>query len=204
MIAMADAGMQPMDVIKAATSVPAAAMGISDLGTLAVGKTADFLAMPNNPLDKMSNLKDIGVLYVNGEEQERSALIQNIQVNTNALTITKEERKADAIAQAQADKEAADAKLPHYGSKFPLSTKSPNLHSVSILVPKDSKVDVKPPDHISVSIKASAADLRDFYAKLLPVYKWTAAGNCWEKQTPSRRVCVEASNNLAVVTVTEK
>ena len=38
LIAMADAGMQPMDVIKAATSVPAAAMGISDLGTLAVGK----------------------------------------------------------------------------------------------------------------------------------------------------------------------
>ncbi len=79
LIAMADAGMQPMDVIKAATSVPAAALGISDLGTLAVGKTADFLAMPNNPLEKMSNIKDIGLLYVNGAEQERSALIQNIQ-----------------------------------------------------------------------------------------------------------------------------
>ena len=62
LIAMADAGMQPMDVIKAATSVPAAVLGISDLGTLAVGKTADFLAMPNNPLEKMSNIKDIGLL----------------------------------------------------------------------------------------------------------------------------------------------
>src|SRR5262245_5635980 len=204
MIAMADAGMPPMEVLKAATSVPAAAMGISDLGTLAVGKTANFLAMPNNPLEKMSNVKDIGILYVNGAEQERSALIQNIQINSDALKITKKEREEDAIAQAQKAKEDADAKLPHYGSKFPLSTKTPNLHGVSIPVPKDSKVDVKPPDQIAVSIKASAADLKDFYAKLLPVYKWTAAGNCWEKQTPSRRVCVEASNNLAVVTVTEK
>jgi imidazolonepropionase-like amidohydrolase len=204
MIAMADAGMRPMDVIKASTSVPAAAMGISDLGTLAVGKTADFLAMPNNPLDKMSNIKDIGILYVNGAEQERSALILNIKDNTNALTITKKDIAEDALLQAQKAKEDADAKLPHYGSKFPLSAKSPSLHSVSIPVPKDSKVDVKPPDQITVSIKASAADLKDFYAKLLPVYKWTAAGNCWEKETPSRRVCVEAGNNSAVVTVKEK
>jgi hypothetical protein len=204
MIAMADAGMRPMDVIKAATSVPAAAMGISDLGTLAVGKTADFLAMPNNPLEKMSNIKDIGVLYVNGAEQERSALIQNIQVNTNALTITKKDREADAMAQAQAAKEAADAKLEHYGSKFPLSPKSPNIHGVAIPVPKDSKADVKPPDQIAVSIRASAADLRDFYVKVLPHYHWTAAGNCWEKDSPSRRVCVEAANNSAIVTVKEK
>jgi imidazolonepropionase-like amidohydrolase len=203
LIAMADAGMHSMDVIKAATSVPAAAMGISDLGTLAVGKTADFLAMPNNPLDKMSNVKDIGILYVNGAEQERSALIQNIQVNTNALTITKKDREADAQAQAEAAKEAADAKLPHYGSKFPLG-KSPTLHAVPIPVPKDSKVDVKPPDRVTVSIKASAADLRDFYAKLLQVYKWKEAGKCWERETPSRRLCLEASNNQAVVTVTEK
>jgi imidazolonepropionase-like amidohydrolase len=204
MIAMADAGMQPMDVIKAATSVPAAAMGISDLGTLAVGKTADFLAMPNNPLEKMSNIKDIGVLYVNGEEQERSALIQNIQVNTTALTITKKDREADAAAQAQKAKEDAYAKLEHYGSKFPLGPKSPNLHGVAIPVPMDSKVDVRPPDQVAVSLKASAADLRDFYVKVLPHYKWTAAGNCWEKDSPSRRVCVDASNNSAVVTVKEK
>ena len=79
-----------------------------------------------------------------------------------------------------------------------------NLHGVAIPVPKDSKVDVKPPDQISVSMKASAADLRDFYVKLLATYKWTVAGNCWEKDTPSRRVCVETSNNLAVVIVKEK
>src|SRR5258708_3924453 len=49
LIAMVDdAGMQPMDVIKAATSVPADVLGLKDLGSIAVGKTANFLAMPNN------------------------------------------------------------------------------------------------------------------------------------------------------------
>jgi hypothetical protein len=204
MIAMADAGMKPMDVLKAATSVPAAAMGISDLGTLAVGKTADFLAMPNNPLDKMSNVKDIGILYVDGAEQERSALIQNIQINSDALKITKKDREEDAQAEAQKRKEDAYAKLEHYGSKFPLGPKSPNIHGVAIPVPIESKVDLRPPDQIAVSLRASAADLRDFYVKVLPHYKWTAAGNCWEKETPSRRVCVEAANNSVVLTVKEK
>jgi imidazolonepropionase-like amidohydrolase len=204
MIAMADeAGMQPMDVIKAATFVPASVLGLNDLGTLAVGKTADFVAMPNNPLEKMSNIKDIGLLYVNGNEQERTALIQNIQVNTDSIKITSKERAADAEAEREHAKEEADAKLPHYGTKFPLG-KSPSLHGVAIPVPKDSKVDVKAPDHVNVSIRASAADLKDFYAKLLAVYKWTPAGNCWEKESPGRRLCVEAANNSANITVTEK
>ena len=120
MIAMADAGMQPMDVIKAATSVPAAVLGMNDLGTIAVGKTADFLAMPNNPLEKMSNIKDIGMLYVNGSEQERSALIQNIKIDSDVLKITKKDREATQQLKRQAAKEAADDKLTHYGSKFPL------------------------------------------------------------------------------------
>jgi imidazolonepropionase-like amidohydrolase len=202
MIAMADAGMQPMEVIKSATSIPAAIIGANDLGTLVVGKAGTFLAMPNNPLEKMSNIKDVGILYVNGSEQERSALIQGIQINTDSLKITAKDKAEDAAAEAQRAKEEADAKLPHYGTKFPLG-KSPSLHAVPIPVPKDSRVDVKG-DKVNVSIKASAADLKDFYAKLLAVYKWSPAGNCWEKETPSRRLCVETGNNSAVVTVTEK
>jgi imidazolonepropionase-like amidohydrolase len=204
MIAMADAGMQPMDVIKSATSIPAAIIGANDLGTLVVGKTANFLAMPNNPLEKMSNIKDVGILYVNGSEQERSALIQNIKVDSDALKITQKERQADAAAEAEHAKEEADAKLPHYGSKFPLG-KSASLHAVPVPTPKDSKVDVRPPDRVVVSIRASAADLKDFYSKVLTgPYHWTAAGNCWEKDAPARRLCVDASNNSATITVTEK
>jgi hypothetical protein len=195
--------MPPMDVIKAATANSADALGIKDLGTLAVGKTADFVAMPNNPLEKMSNIKDIGVLYVNGNEQERTGLIQNIHLDTGAIKVTEKEKKEDEQAEAQRRKEEADAKLEHYGSKFPLG-KSQIIHGVAIPTPKDSKVEVKGADRFTVSIKASAADLRDFYAKVLPRYKWTVAGNCWEHDGPSRRVCVDTAANSAAVTVTEK
>ncbi|PYS09839.1 MAG: hypothetical protein DMG15_22655 [Acidobacteria bacterium] len=66
MITMVEAGIQPMDVIKAATSVPAAFLGDHDHGVIATGKVADFLAMPNSPLEKMTNIKDVGSLYLKG------------------------------------------------------------------------------------------------------------------------------------------
>ena len=207
MIAMADAGMQPMDVIKAATSVPAAFLGLSDMGVLAVGKKADFLSMPNNPLEKMSNIKDIGVLYLNGSEQERSALIQNITINVETLKITAKDRQADAAAEAEARRQAEDAKLKHYGD-FPLG-KAQSFRGLSVPTPKYStaSVTIGPPDRVSVSMKGSAAQLRAFYAAALPAYNWKPAGGCWEKESASKKtetLCVEASNNSAVITVTEK
>ena len=51
---------------------------------------------------------------------------------------------------------------------------------------------------------ASAADLRGFYGAALAAYKWNAAGNCWEYASPSRRLCLEAGNNSAVITITDK
>jgi len=208
MIAMADAGMKPMDVITAATSVSAAALGLTDVGTIAAGKTADFLAMPNNPLEKMSNIKDIGSLYLNGSEQERSALIQDIKISTQDLRVTAQDRAADAEAEAQAAKEAAEAKLPHYG-KFVLGPPV-SLRYLSVPTPKTSKAEVKagPPDRITVSMRASAGELREFYAKALPAYRWAAAGNCWAKEHPSSKkmetLCVDAANNSAVIQITEK
>ncbi len=208
MIAMAEAGMSPNDVIKAATSVSAAAVGLEELGTIAVGKRADFLSMPNNPLEKMSNIKDIGMLYLNGSEQERSALIQGIQINTQDLRITKEDRQKDAAAEAEAARKAIDDKLPHYGA-FPLGA-SKIVRGLSIPTPKYSTADAKagPPDRISVSLKASAAELRGFYAAALPKYSWRAAGNCWEREHPSSKktetLCLEASNNSAVIQISEK
>src|SRR5262249_10860322 len=101
MIAMADAGMQPMEIITSATSVPAAILGLKDLGTIAVGKTADFLAMPSNPLEKISDIKDVGSLYLGGAEQERTALVQDIKINTQNLRITKKDREEDEKAQIE-------------------------------------------------------------------------------------------------------
>jgi hypothetical protein len=208
MVAMADAGMKPMDVIKAATSVPAEILGQSDLGTIAVGKTGDFVAMPDNPLDKMSNVKDVGLLFINGSEQERSALIQGIQINTSSFAITKDMRAADAAAEAQAAKEAAERGLPHYG-EFVLGP-SVFVRSMSLPVPKGGKADPKPgpPDRITISMRASAAQLRSFYKDALAKYNWRAAGNCWEREHPSSKktetLCLEASNNSAVIQITEK
>jgi hypothetical protein len=51
--------------------------------------------------------------------------------------------------------------------------------------------------------KASAADLKDFYAKVLTgPYHWTAAGSCFEKA--AKKACVEAAGGSATVTVTDK
>jgi imidazolonepropionase-like amidohydrolase len=209
MIAMADAGMQPMEIIKAATSVPAEILGLNELGTIAVGKTADFLAMPSNPLEKISDIKDVGSLYLGGAEQERTALVQDIKINTQNLRITEKDRKADADAQAQAAREEAEKKLPHYG-KFPLNQPSANVRYMPVPIPKGAKFDVKPgpPDRISVSMRASAADLREFYVKALPTYRWASAGNCWSREHPtskkSETLCVDASNNSAVIQIQEK
>jgi hypothetical protein len=206
MIAMTEAGMQPMDVIKAATSVPAAILGLNDMGAIAVGKRADFLAMPNNPLEKMSDIKDIGILYLNGSEQERSALIQNITIDTKGLKITPEQKQADARAEADAKRIAEEAKLKHYGD-FPLAPAA-NFRGLSIPIPLHATKDVKigPPDRVTVSMKASAAQLRTFYRDALAAYKWTPAGSCWEKDSRGKKetLCIEAANNSAVIQITEK
>jgi imidazolonepropionase-like amidohydrolase len=206
MIAMVEAGMQPMDVIKAATSVAASALSDNDHGTIAVGKAGDFLSMPNNPVEKMTNIKDVGSLYLKGAEVERSSLTQNIKIDVPKITAS--DRAADAAAEAEAARLAAEAKLPHYG-KFVLGQSAP-VRSMSIPTPKGSKADVKvgPPDRIAISMRASAAELREFYAKALPTYKWAPAGNCWSREHPlshkAETLCVEAANNSATVQITEK
>ena len=206
MIAMVEAGMQPMDVIKAATAVPAAILGDNDHGTIAVGKAADFLAMPNSPLEKMTNVKDIGSLYIKGGEVERSSMIQNITINVPK--ITEKDRAADAAAEVEAARLAAEAKLPHYG-KFVLG-QSAMVRSMAVPTPKGSKADIKPgpPDRITISMRASAAELHEFYAKALPTYKWSTAGNCWQRQHPvsnkGETLCVDSANNSAAIQITEK
>jgi hypothetical protein len=178
------------------------------LGTIAVGKTADFLAMPNNPLEKISDIKDVGFLYLNGSEQERSPLIQNIQINTQTLKITEKDKAEDARAEADAARKAAEDKMPHYGGLLLGSAAS--VRYMSVPTPKGAKFDVKPgpPDRINVSSRVSAAQWRAFYTEILPKYSWKAAGSCWERAHPQTKktetLCLEAANNSAVLQITEK
>jgi imidazolonepropionase-like amidohydrolase len=53
-------GMKPMDVIRAATSLPAQMMGRdSTLGSIEAGKLADVIVVRGNVLDDMNNLNDV-------------------------------------------------------------------------------------------------------------------------------------------------
>jgi hypothetical protein len=208
MISMVDAGMKPMDVIKAATSNICRCSGDCGPRRDCRGKTADFLSMPNNLLRKIANIKDVGNLYFEWFGTGTICADSDISISTEDLKITQKERAADAEAEAQAAREKAEAGLPHYG-KFVLG-QSQSVRYMPIPTPKGSKADVKigPPDRITVSMKASAAELREFYARALPTYKWTAAGNCWQKEHPSshkpQTLCVEAANNSAVIQISEK
>ena len=203
---MGAAGMKPMDVIKAATSVSAGVLGLKDMGTLAAGKSGDFLVLSSNPLEKLTNSKEISSIYRNGAEVSRGSLIQNITIDVPKITA--KDRAEDAVAQAKAAEEAAEAKLEHFG-KFVLGP-SANVRGVPIPTPKGSKADVKagPPASVTVSLKATAGELREFYVKALPKYKWQAAGNCWERTNPVsnklQSVCLDASANSAVLQISEK
>ena len=67
-------GLTPAEAIVAATSRPAELMGLTDLGTLAVGKTASFIVLDANPLDDIRNTRQISVVYLRGVALNRRAL----------------------------------------------------------------------------------------------------------------------------------
>jgi imidazolonepropionase-like amidohydrolase len=71
---MVAAGMTPADVIVAATRTSAEVMRLDRLGTLAAGKSADFIVLDANPLDDITNTRKISRVYVRGTEVNRGQL----------------------------------------------------------------------------------------------------------------------------------
>ena len=71
---MVAAGMTPHDVIVAATSTSAELLGLSDVGTLEAGMSADFVVLSANPLDDITNTRQIADVYLRGEPVDRAAL----------------------------------------------------------------------------------------------------------------------------------
>jgi imidazolonepropionase-like amidohydrolase len=69
-------GMTPAQAIVAATSRPAARLGLDDMGTLAPGKRASFVVLDANPLESIRNTRSISAVYLDGAEVDRAALRQ--------------------------------------------------------------------------------------------------------------------------------
>jgi imidazolonepropionase-like amidohydrolase len=72
-------GVAPMDAIVAATSRPAALLGLDDLGTLTAGKSADFLVLSANPLDDIYNMRRIEKVYLRGAALDRERMAREFR-----------------------------------------------------------------------------------------------------------------------------
>ncbi len=65
---MVRAGMSPAEVMVAATRGAAELMGVSEVGTIEVGKSADFVALNGNPLDDITSTRRIHSVTIGGEQ----------------------------------------------------------------------------------------------------------------------------------------
>ena len=69
---MVAAGLSPADVIVAATRNSADLLQLTDLGTVETGKIADFIILDANPLDDITNIRQIASVYLRGTEVDRA------------------------------------------------------------------------------------------------------------------------------------
>jgi imidazolonepropionase-like amidohydrolase len=198
---MVDAGLSPMDVIKAASASSAAALGAADLGALTPGKKANFMIVPD-PIGDIKNTRETYEVWINGKQVDRIDLKRNAEVKVKG--ITQADRDRDRAIQTQEQIKAIEDKMPHYGNKQFVLAQQPTqvTAGVTIQTPRHSSVSKSggPPYRVTVTKPgARAEDLRAFYAETLP--GWKAAGGCWERS--SFKICPEASAGQIVLTITQ-
>jgi imidazolonepropionase-like amidohydrolase len=82
MVAM---GMTPSDVIVAATRDAAAVAGVNT-GLVAAGRSADFIVLDANPLERISNTRKINKVFLRGVEVDRAAMRARWQARQKVST----------------------------------------------------------------------------------------------------------------------
>ena len=80
---MVRSGMTPTEVIRAATGNSAELLQMTDHGTVAEGKSADFVVLDANPLDEITNTRRIASVYLRGMAVDRDALSARFKGGTS-------------------------------------------------------------------------------------------------------------------------
>ena len=63
---MVDAGMEPIEALKSATSVNAKYLHMDKLGTIKNGYLADIIAVNGDPLENMKTMENVSFVMKNG------------------------------------------------------------------------------------------------------------------------------------------